>query len=122
MTIVAKNIEVEMFVGICDFEYEKKQKVQISMSATGNVPNHPKNIQDCLDYSKICNFIKSWENKKHVDLLETLLMEVFDFIFSQDNRILEASVEITKPDVFSHVEKVGVCAHLTREQFFQAQQ
>jgi 7,8-dihydroneopterin aldolase/epimerase/oxygenase len=116
-TMIAQNIEVDMFIGICDFEYLNKQKVVVNIQALGNTPLKPVNISECLDYSKICEFVSSWTSRGHVDLVETLLYELFDFCFKQDDRIFEVHAEIIKPQVISYAKGVGVRASLTREQF-----
>ena len=116
-TMIAQNIEVEMFIGICDFEYLNKQKVIVNIEALGNTPLKPKNISECLDYSKICGFVASWTNREHVDLVETLLYELFEFCFAQDNRIFQVHAEIIKPEVITYAKAVGVGASLTREEF-----
>ncbi len=113
----ANNINVNMYIGIRDFEYLNKQQVLVSVSAYGNTPFNPKSIDDCLDYSKICEYVKSWENRPHVDLVETLLADVFEFCFNQDSRILKVDVEIKKPNIIPYAEYVGVYQSLTRDEF-----
>ena len=34
--MIANGIEVQMFVGICDFEYKEKQKVMVNVTLQGN--------------------------------------------------------------------------------------
>lgn len=114
---LAKGIKVEMFVGICDFEYQKKQTVIVNVEAKGTPTFNPTDISQCLDYSKVCTFVNTWADRPHVDLVETLLQEVLQFCFNSDQRIYEVSVEILKPEVITNTEYVGVAATLTREQF-----
>ena len=114
---LAKGITVEMFVGICDFEYQKKQKVIVNVEAKGTPTFNPSDITQCLDYSKVCTFVNTWADRPHVDLVETLLQEVLQFCFNSDQRIYEVSVEILKPEVIQNTDYVGVAATLTREQF-----
>ena len=116
-TMIAQNIEVDMFIGICDFEYLKKQKVIVNIKVLGNTPLKPIEISECLDYSKVCFFVDSWSKRPHVDLVETLLYELFDFCFNQDERIFEVHAEIIKPEVISFANRLGVGASMTREQF-----
>lgn len=117
MIFLAKEIEVNMFVGIRDFEYKDKQKVLVNVKGYGGVPFKPKDINECLDYSKICDYVKLWENRPHVDLIETLLSEVVEFCFQQDKRIFKLEVEILKPEVIQHTKYVGVAMAITREEF-----
>lgn len=115
--MMAIGIKVDMSIGILDFEKIKKQTVIVNVTAYGNARGKPSSISQCLDYSKVCEFVKSWEQRKHVDLLETLLFEVLDFCFSQDTRIFQVEAEIIKPNVIDYVDAVGVGANLSREHF-----
>jgi dihydroneopterin aldolase len=114
--MIANGIEVDMFVGICDFEYKQKQKVVVNVVAWGKPKFKPENITECLDYSRICSLVHSWTNREHVDLVETLLQEVIAFCF-EDNRIEIVDVEILKPEVIPGTNHVGVGAYITREEF-----
>lgn len=114
--MIAHGIEVNMFIGICDFEYLKKQKIVVNVTAWGKPSFNPQNIQDCLDYSRICTLVHSWQNREHVELVETLLQEVIRFCF-EDNRIDVVDVEVLKPEVIAHTKHVGVGAYITRQEF-----
>lgn len=104
---IAKGIKVDMFVGICDFEYLTKQRVIVNVEAHGRATYRPKNISECLDYSKVCAFVKAWEKRPHVDLVETLLYDVLEFLF-KDETIQHVKIEILKPAVIDYADAVGV--------------
>ncbi len=114
--MLAKGISVDMFVGICDFEYLNKQTVVVNVTAWGKPKFKAESINDCLDYSKVCALVHSWTNRKHVDLVETLLQELIEFVFA-DQRIEVVDIEVLKPDVIKHTDHVGVGAYITREEF-----
>ncbi len=114
--MIANGIEVQMFVGICDFEYKEKQKVIVNVTLQGNPKFTPTHITECMDYSQVCNLVHSWENREHVDLVETLLNELMDFVF-KDQRVLIADIEILKPEVINKTECVGIGAYITREEY-----
>lgn len=114
--MIAKNIEVDMFVGICDFEYLKKQKVLVNVIAYGRPTFKPQNITECLDYSRVCSFVHSWANRDHVDLVETLLNDLMVFCF-EDKRIEAVDIEVLKPEIIPGTEHVGVGAYITRSEF-----
>lgn len=118
--MIAKGITVDMFVGICDFEYVKQQRIIVNVIAHGKPAFNPANISECLDYSKVCSFVHSWNQREHVDLVETLLTELIEFIF-KDLRIEEVDIEVLKPDVIPGTEYVGVGAYITRDQFYMKQ-
>lgn len=114
--MIAKNIAVDMFVGICDFEYEKKQKVLVNVIAYGRPAFNPQNIAECLDYSRVCDYVHGWTNRDHVDLVETLLHDLMVFCF-KDDRIESVDIEVLKPEIIPATEYVGVGAQITRAQF-----
>lgn len=114
--MIANGISVDMFVGICDFEYLNKQTVVVNVIAWGKPPFQASSIEDCLDYSKVCSFVHSWANREHVELIETLLQELIDFVF-EDPRIQKVDIEVLKPDVIKHTNHVGVGACISREDF-----
>lgn len=115
--IIVDTIQIKMLIGICDFEYLKAQTVIVNIRVWAEVKPYPKTIEDCWDYSKICEFVKSWENRKHVDLVETLIMDVHEFCFNQDKRVNKVAVEILKPDIIEYAKSVGVRSVLTRSEF-----
>lgn len=112
--ITLNNVKLNMFVGIRDFEYLNKQSVVVNIKLYGNIPIYPKNIEQCLDYTKVFDYLMTWENREHVDLLETLLFDVLEFSF-KDNRIEEIEVDILKPDIIAQTDAVGVGMKITRE-------
>jgi dihydroneopterin aldolase len=55
-----------------------------------------------------------YRNRKHIDLLETILAEVLNFCFRND-KVVAAEVRLTKPDVFSGFGTPAVSAAVSRE-------
>jgi dihydroneopterin aldolase len=47
--ITLNGIKLDMFVGIRDFEYLKKQEVIVNIKAIGIIPFNPTDIAQCLD-------------------------------------------------------------------------
>ena len=114
--MIAHGIEVDMFVGICDFEYKKAQKVIVNVTAYGRPKFNPEHITECLDYSRVCAYVHSWNDRRHVDLVETLLHDLMVFCF-KDSRIEAVDIEVLKPEVIEGTKYVGVGAYITREEF-----
>lgn len=114
--ITLDQIKLNMFVGIRDFEYLAKQPVVVNVKLFGTIPYRPTKIEQCLDYSKVSDYLKSWENRPHVDLIETLLFDLVEFCFS-DSRITEVHAEILKPTIIDFSNYVGIGMNVTREIF-----
>ena len=117
--MIAKGIEVRMLVGICEWERQRPQTVIVNAVVWGHAPLRPKSIAQCLDYSKICDFVQAWAKRPHVDLVETLLADTIAFCF-EDARVCEVDIEVIKPQVIDRAEQVGVGARLTRAEFEEA--
>lgn len=85
--IILKNLEVSLPIGIYDFEKVKSQKVIMHLECLAHTDYNFLNIENCIDYSIIANFIKSYETKPHVELIEQLHMEIVDYCFSLNENI-----------------------------------
>ena len=108
-TILVNKLVIDALIGIHEYEKNKKQKISISLKlkANENFRNINDNIKNVVSYENIVNDIKSFINKGHVGLLETLAEEIFVICF-KDKRILEAKIKIEKLEVFSETESVGI--------------
>lgn len=108
-TIIVNKLVIDALIGIHEYEKNKKQKISISLKlkANENFRNINDNIKNVVSYENIVNDIKSFINKGHVGLLETLAEEIFVICF-KDKRILEAKIKIEKLEVFSETESVGI--------------
>ena len=114
--MIARGIRVEMYLGICDFEFAAPQTVIVNVEAEAELPYRPASIDACLDYSRVCAFVQAWQHRPHTELVETLLHDVVEFCFD-DARVQRVSVEILKPDVIVGVTAVGVAMHTDRASY-----
>lgn len=61
-----------------------------------------------IDYDRVHRFVSAWRDRPdHVELLETLLTELSDFVF-EDTAVEACRVRIMKPDIFVDTGGVGV--------------
>ena len=60
-----------------------------------------------VDYDRVRNYILSWRDRPHVDLLETLIDDLTGFVF-QDAAVTACRVRILKPDIFAETRGAGV--------------
>lgn len=114
--ITLNDVQLSMFVGIRDFEYLSRQPVVVNVKLYGSVPLQPRDISECLDYTKVTDYLKSWEKREHVDLVETLLFDLLNFCF-EDSRIIEVEAEVLKPAIIDFTSSVGVGMKITKELF-----
>ena len=118
LRMIARSIAVEMYVGICDFEYQTPQTVIVNVEAEAMLPYRPREIGECLDYSRMCDFVHAWKDRPHTELVETLLFDVAEFCFA-DTRVTRIDVEILKPNVIAQANAVGVGLRVTRAEYQQ---
>lgn len=117
-TIILKNIELNLPIGIFDFEKVKKQRVTMQLELKSYSNFKFNSIDDCIDYSKITNYIFSFENKTHVELIENLQMDIINFCFDFHEDIYFVDLTIFKPDIIPNVE-CGVNMQFHKEDFLR---
>lgn len=115
--IILKDLKVNLPIGIFDFEKEKTQPVVIQLVCHSYSNYQFNTINDCIDYSKITDFIKSFENKPHVELIEQLQLKIMDFCFNLDEDIYFVDLTIYKTDIIPNVE-CGINMTFKREEYF----
>ena len=111
---VLEDIEVTMFIGICDHEYETPQRVHVNVKLFQNLDRlAPKDITECINYVDVHDYVAAWKTRPHTDLIETLLENLVQFCL-KDTRIDACWASIKKPDIFDDTKYVGIQAYRTR--------
>ena len=107
--IVIKNLILNIFIGIHDFEKKKKQKVRFNIEVETNPNTKPSNkdFSTIVDYETLVNKIKELVKKQHHELLEELAENIFRIIF-QKKLVKKANVKIEKLKIIRESESVGV--------------
>ena len=104
-----KNLILNIFVGLHDFEKKKKQRVRfnIEIITDKNVKPDNNDLSTILDYEDTINKIKSVTESNHHELLEDLAENIFDIIF--ENKIVkEINLKLEKLDIIKNTESVGI--------------
>lgn len=102
--IILKDLKLNLPIGIFDFEKEKTQPVVIQLECLSHTNYQFNSISDCIDYSKISDFIKSFETQPHVELIEQLQLKIIDFCFCLDEDIYHVELTVFKTDIIPNVE------------------
>ena len=107
--IIIKNLVLNIFIGIHNFEKKKKQKVRFNIEVITNpfVKPNNKDLKTILNYEEIINKIKDLVRKEHHELLEDLAENIFTIIF-QNNLAQKAKIKIEKLEIIKNSESVGV--------------
>ena len=107
--VVIKNLILNIFIGIHDFEKKKKQKVRFNIEVETNPNTKPsyKDFSTIVDYETLVNKIKELVKKQHHELLEELAENIFK-IFFQNKLVKKVNVKLEKLHIIKESESVGV--------------
>ena len=107
--VIIKNLVLNIFIGIHNFEKKKKQRVRFNIEVITN-PNLKPNNKDLttiLNYEDLINKIKLLVKKQHHELIEDLAENIFKIIF-QNKLVKKTSIKIEKLDIIKNSESVGI--------------
>ena len=107
--VIIKNLILNMFIGIHNFEKKKKQRVRFNIEIVTNPYIKPSNkdLSTILNYEDLINKIKLLVKKHHHDLIEDLAENIFKIIF-QNKLVKKTNIKIEKLDIIKNSESVGV--------------
>ena len=107
--VIIKNLVLNIFIGIHNFEKKKKQRVRFNIEVITNpfVKPNNKDLTTILNYEEIINKIKILVKKRHHELLEDLAEHIFTIIF-QNKLVKKAKIKIEKLEIIKNSESVGV--------------
>ena len=107
--VIIKNLILNIFIGIHEFEKKKKQRVRFNIEVETNpniIPNN-RDLSTILNYEDIINKIKILVKKQHHELIEDLAENIFKMIFK--NRLAKKiNIKIEKLDIVKNSESVGI--------------
>ena len=107
--VIIKNLILNIFIGIHNFEKKKKQKVRFNIEVITNPyikPNN-KDLSTILNYEDLINKIKLLVKKQHHKLIEDLAENIFEIIF-QNRLVKKTNIKIEKLDIIKNSESVGI--------------
>ena len=107
--VIIKNLILNIFIGIHNFEKKKKQRVRfnIEINTDPNLKPNNKDFSTILNYEEIINKIRAQVKKKHHELLEDLAENIFKIIF-QNRIVKKVNLKIEKLDIIKNSESVGI--------------
>ena len=107
--VIIKNLILNMFIGIHNFEKKKKQRVRFNIEVVTNPHIKPNNkdLSTILNYEDLINKIKLLVKKQHHDLIEDLAENIFKIIF-QNKLVKKTNIKIEKLEIIKNSESVGV--------------
>jgi 7,8-dihydroneopterin aldolase/epimerase/oxygenase len=107
--VIIKNLILNIFIGIHNFEKKKKQRVRfnIEVVTNPNIKPNNKDLSTILNYEDLINKIELLVKKKHHELIEDLAENIFEIIF-QNRLVKKINIKIEKLDIIKNSESVGV--------------
>ena len=107
--VIIKNLVLNIFIGIHNFEKKKKQRVRfnIQVITNPNVKPDNKDLSTILNYEEIVNKIKLLVKKQHHELIEDLAENIFKIIFN-NKLVKKTNIIIEKLDILKNSESVGI--------------
>ena len=113
--VLIKDLVLNMFVGIHNFEKKKKQRVKFNLviNIDQNLIPSDKDLKSIVNYEQVIKVINKIIARKHYPLLETLAEKIFDKLF-ENMRIKKILLRIEKLDVIKNTSSVGIELEKTR--------
>ena len=107
--VFIKNLILNVFIGIHNFEKKKKQRVRFNIEVVTNPYIKPSNkdLSTILNYEDLINKIKLLVKKQHYELIEDLAENMFEIIF-QNRLVKKINIKIEKLDIIKNSESVGI--------------
>ena len=107
--VIIKNLVLNIFIGIHDFEKKKKQRVRfnIEVVTNPNIKPNNKDLTTILNYEDLIDKIILLVKKQHHELIEDLAENIFEIIF-QNRLVKKIKIKIEKLDIIKNSESVGV--------------
>jgi len=108
------GVEVNVHCGLHPWERHPERPnrliIDVEMTSDWPVPVEAADgspLKGYVDYDRVRNYLLSWQDRDHVDLLETLVDDLTCFIFD-DLAVNACRVRILKPDIFAETAAAGV--------------
>jgi len=107
--VIIKNLILNIFIGIHDFEKKKKQRVRfnIDVETNSNIKPSKKDFSTIINYETLVDKIKTLVKRQHHELLEELAENIFKIIF-QSKLVKKVNVKLEKLQIIQETESVGV--------------
>lgn len=107
--VIIKDLIMNIFIGIHNFEKKKKQRVRLNLEILLNPDVKPNNkdLTTILNYEEVINRIKFITKRQHHNLLEDLAENIFKIIFCE-KKVLKAKLKLEKLDIIKNSDSVGI--------------
>lgn len=116
-TIRVESLKTRLRVGTRPDE-RKPQPVLVSLRISGMTDTSPATLAECLDYEPVCRWLLDDLSKSpHVNLIESRINEIANYIFANDRRVMDVWVGLYKEKASSKSERIGLEREMSRRQY-----
>lgn len=96
MKIIIKNLQIPVLIGHYAFEREAKQNLLFNLIIEFAQDEHDDLLSNTIDYAEICQLIREVADNSDFKLLETLLYNIKNRLFSNFTNINFLKINIAK--------------------------
>ncbi|MFT5703059.1 MAG: FolB domain-containing protein [Rickettsiales bacterium] len=109
MIIKIKNLRIETFLGIYEWEKTHPRTLIFNVQIDGDFEKSifTDKIEDTLDYDKITNQIRDYTKNNYCHLIEKIVGELLELIM-EDQRIKSCTLEVDKTGVYDFVDSFSI--------------
>jgi dihydroneopterin aldolase len=105
--VLLRNVQTEAHVGLHPWERHPERATRLLVNVEMFAPTSGPAAAGFIDYDHIRNAIRTWPQRPHTDLLETLAEELVSLCFNIP-AVQACRVSVVKPDIFNEAEAAGV--------------
>ena len=111
---VVEDMIVEVRCGLHPWERhpERPNRLAITVKTYARLGGR-RGAMPVMDYDRIREFVRSFEKRPHIDLLETIVEDIVSECFA-DQRVEACHVSVRKPDIFPEARGAGIEVFRTR--------
>lgn len=114
--IIIRQLQVETYIGIHDWEKANRQTVLIDMDLSFDCSDAAAsdNIKDALDYFTVCEEVTRLVHSARYELIERLAEEVAQWVLNHFP-CEEIKLTLLKPDAIRNAKSVGITISRSRQ-------
>ena len=114
--IFIEGLETQAIIGIYDWERENRQPLffDIELSLPIFKAAASDQINDTVDYKQVCDELIELVDKSRVELLESLVENICNHIFTHHSAVQKIDLKVSKPQAVAETRTVGLIVSRVR--------
>lgn len=114
--IFIEGLETQAIIGIYDWERENRQPLyfDIELSLPIFKAAASDQINDTVDYAQVCHELIELVDKSRVELLESLVENICNHIFTHHKAVQKIDLKVSKPQAVAETRTVGLMVSRVR--------